>query len=459
MRQILAATLAAAVGATAQASLPTAESFAWLQPIVLSVPGAATYRFELPAAAYSGSRRADLGDLRIVNGAGEVVPHAWVSEPPAAHVDIATVAVAFFALHRQPDAPGQTELTVAVRQGSDGTLVSTRLAAPAGKPARLAGVVIDASAVKSVRRALMLDWQAQAQGTLLPVTVAGSDDLRTWHPVATAQLADLRAGDQRLRQNRIELSGDASRYFHLQWPGGHEGIEVLAATLETGSLAPPASRRQWTAAVSPVPGDTAMSFVFESPGLPVDTLRLRLPDRNTVTPVSIDHRPDSQSPWREAGSAVVYRLSRDGQELESPPIAVCCGRDRHWRLRFDARGGGIGQGTPAVELGWVPQQGIFIARGDGPFRLAYGNAALTTSAFPVATLIPGYQPGTLAGLPTAEFGAAVAQSRSAPADDGKGGTRWTGIALWAILVGGVLLLAAMVWRLMAQMGKAPPEAD
>ena len=455
MKRLLSAFLITGACAGAMAATP-AGSFAWLQPIVLTTPGAAVYRFELPAAAYEGSRRADLGDVRIVNGAGEVVPHAWVSEAPSARLDIATAGVAFFAIRQRPGEQGLPELTLAVRQGADGTLVSAHLQPSPGKAARLAGFVIDASAVKAARRALTLDWQAQAQGTLLPVTLDGSDDLRTWHPVATTQLVDLRSGDQQLRQNRIELSGDTSRYFRLQWPVGQDGIGVLAATIETGTVAAVASHRQWSAAAAPRPGEPPMSFVFESPGLPVDSLRLRLPDRNTVTPVIVEHRPDSQSPWREAGSTVAWRLSRDGQELESPPIAVCCSRDHYWRLRFDTRGGGIGHGTPMVELGWTAQQGIFIARGDAPFRLAYGNAALTPSAFPVATLIPGYQPGLLAGLPAADFGAAIAQPDKQPADDGRHGTHWTGIALWAILIGGVLLLALMVWRLLGQMNKTPP---
>jgi hypothetical protein len=455
MKRLVTAFLIAGACAGTLAATPEG-SLAWLQPIVLSVPGAAIYRFELPAAAYGGSRRTDLGDVRIVNGAGEVVPHAWVGEAPVARLDIATVAVTFFALHQRPGEQGLPELTVAVRQGADGALVSAHLQPAAGQAARLAGFVVDASAVKAARRALALDWRAQAQGTLLPVTLEGSDDLRAWHPVATTQLVDLRSGDQQLRQNRIELSGDASRYFRLQWPAGQAGIEVLATTIETGTIAAAASHRQWSAAAALLPGEQPMSFVFESPGLPVDSLRLHLPDRNTVTPVIVEHRPDSQSPWREAGSTVAYRMSRDGQELESPPIAVCCGRDHYWRLRFDTRGGGIGHGTPVVELGWTALQGIFVARGDGPFRLAYGNAALTPSAYPVATLIPGYQPGMLAGLPAADFGAAIAQAEALPADDGKRGTHWISIALWAILIGGVLLLAAMVWRLLGQLNKTPP---
>ena len=458
MRYLLSSLLVACCAANAGAAAPASESFEWLQPIILSTPGAAIYRFELPAAAYAGSRRADLGDVRVVNGAGEVVPHAWTSEPTTTRLEVATLPLAFFVLHPQSEARGQAEFAVSVRQSADGTLVSTQVRSPASKASQPAGVIIDASSVKAARRALTLDWQPQAQGTLLPVTLEGSDDLRSWHRLTSAQLVDLRSGDQRLRQNRLELAGDGSRYFRLYWPATQTGIEVLAVAVETGTVAAPSSRRQWLSAGPLRPGDLPMSFLFDSPGIPVDALRLHLPDRNTVAPVTADRRPDHRSPWREAGSAVAYRLNRDGQEVASPPIAVCCGTDRHWRLRFDTRGGGIGQGTPELELGWLAQQGVFVARGDGPFHLAYGNAALTPTAFPVATLIPGYRADMLAALPTADFAAAVAQHQPAVIADHEPKVRWTGIALWAVLIGGVLLLAGMVWRLLGQLN-APPTKD
>ncbi len=37
----------------------------------------ALYEVVVPAALYEGVVRADLGDVRVFNGAGEVVPHAW----------------------------------------------------------------------------------------------------------------------------------------------------------------------------------------------------------------------------------------------------------------------------------------------------------------------------------------------------------------------------------------------
>ncbi len=49
--------------------------FSSAAPLLLEGKGA-VYALTLPEAAYRGIARRDLGDLRVLNGAGEVVPHA-----------------------------------------------------------------------------------------------------------------------------------------------------------------------------------------------------------------------------------------------------------------------------------------------------------------------------------------------------------------------------------------------
>ena len=43
----------------------------------------AFYRVELPAAVYTGAVRSDLGDMRVFNGDGAVVPFAFVPRAAA----------------------------------------------------------------------------------------------------------------------------------------------------------------------------------------------------------------------------------------------------------------------------------------------------------------------------------------------------------------------------------------
>lgn len=431
----------------------TPEQFEWRQPIRIDTRGDAIQRFELPRSAYTGSRRQDLGDIRIFNGSGQVVPHALLNYEPPAIAEAKQVPLAFFPLRRD-GTRSDGQLDIAVRQIAGGALVSTQIKSAGPATSRLEGYVLDASSIKAARQAVILDWQPQPGGTVLPVRVDASDDLQTWRQISSGtQLVDLRSGDQRLQHNRIDLAGNPSKYFRIRWPEGHKGIILSSAAIQTSATAIRPSRLQWISAGAVQAGAAPGDFLFDSAGLPVESIRLRLPERNTVVPVRIHHRRADREPWREAASTVVYRLVQGNEEVLSPSIPLCCSTDRYWRLSFDQRGGGIGQGSPEVELGWVAQQGIFVARGTGPFLLAYGNASIAPAAFPAATLVPGYRPEQYPTLPEAVFDAPLERIAPTGAVSGDRVLNWRSIGLWTVLVVGVMALAAMVWRLLRQMDR------
>ena len=73
----LAATCCAVVAVAAAQPAPTPQQFAWHQSIE-TTSGEAIQRFALSAETYAGAARPDLGDLRIFNAAGEVLPYALV---------------------------------------------------------------------------------------------------------------------------------------------------------------------------------------------------------------------------------------------------------------------------------------------------------------------------------------------------------------------------------------------
>lgn len=445
----LFAVCALPLGAVAAEPPPALGRFEWRQALRLERAGQAVYRFELPAAVHAGTRRPDLGDLRIFNGAGEVVPHAFVDYEAPAAVEVLRRELKFFPIYRTVDAQGESVEVSVRREG--GALVSTRLKPKQEAAAHRAGYVIDVGEQERGRRALLLAWASQPQGTVLRVKVESGGDLQHWREIAQgSQLVDLVSGDQRLRQNRIDLAADPERYVRILWPEGQEGVALSAVTLESTAGAARPSRLQWSSAIPARPGAAAGEYLFESPGLPVAGLRFQLPQRNTVAAAAVFHRRDEQAPWQAAGRSVTYRLSRGGEDLQSPPLQLCCSSDRYWRVLFDQRGGGLGAGTLVVELGWQPQQGLFVARGAEPFLLAYGSSRVASAGFLAASLVPGYRPEDYPRLPQAGFAEPIRQAP--PPSPPQPALPWRSLGLWSVLVAGVLLLGLMVWRLLAQLG-------
>jgi hypothetical protein len=123
----------------------------------------------------------------------------------------------------------------------------------------------------------------------------------------------------------------------------------------------------------------------------------------------------------------------------------------------EQKGGGLGTGMPQLEVNWMPRQIVFVARGEGPYSLAFGKSDAQPASFAVSNLIPGYKPYAEFSLPLASTG-----TPSADPVDGHLSwnewlrqTDWKRFTLWAMLLGGVALLAWMAWRLTHQMNAAP----
>jgi hypothetical protein len=121
--------------------------------------------------------------------------------------------------------------------------------------------------------------------------------------------------------------------------------------------------------------------------------------------------------------------------------------------RVDPRSGGIGSTPPKLEAQWRSAQVVFVARGPGPFRLAFGDPDAKAAWVSVSTLMPDYKRGDELKLPEATVGTIEGGSPRRvsflPARVAEIAPRK--LALWATLILAVAVLAFMAWRLHRQM--------
>jgi hypothetical protein len=191
--------------ATAAAAQEKPSEHPYSAPLLLDA-GASHYRFALPPAAYRGTSRRDLGDLRVFNAAGEPVPYAFApreSQPAAPAVQ----SVNLFPLHGDRE-KGLDATNVRVQRTPQGTVVNVSVtdAVPAARR-KLIGYLLDTSELKAPQQALLLTWQAR-EGFAGRARVEGSEDLKSWHSLAAnSPVLLLEHAGARLERNRVELSG------------------------------------------------------------------------------------------------------------------------------------------------------------------------------------------------------------------------------------------------------------
>ena len=461
MRSLIAVLLL--VPALAAAEQP--RDFAYGIPLQTSGQDA-LQQLALPRAVYEGVVHADLADVRVFNGAGEVVAHAFRPRATTTTEKPRPLPVTLFAI-RTDEPTGMEGVELHLERRGDRTVVDLRTRE--GRPARgakLVGYLADVRALDRPVRAVTLELPAGVDQVFTRVMIEGSDDLRLWTPLASgAPVVRMSSGGARLEQLRIEVPARRSKYLRVSWPGRSGSLELSGLTVEPGESAV-AAPRQWKQITGVPAKDKPGEYEFDVGGqFPVDRLRVGLPQQNTVASLEVLARAKPTDPWRHVTSAIVYRLVRDGDELTSADIEVGALPDRYWLARIDQRGGGIGGGPLGLSAGWVPHRLVFTSRGAGPFQLAYGSRDAKSTAFPIATLVPGYKGEEDLELGRAETPAPapriVIGGAQAVADpqrlSGEAVTRarvdWKRWILWGSLVLGVVVLGWMALRLGRQMSR------
>ena len=377
-------------------------------------PGFPLQRIELPLEVYNSSVRADLGDLRVFNAAGEEVPMHLRRMAPAS---VPPVSLPLFRL----GAPrGDFDVRLQVRVSERGSVVET-LVRPPDEENRL--ILLDATAAKAGLG--VLRFGLGGASVMLRVAVRGSDDLSTWHDAGGGVLARMEHGSGRILQDRIALSGRAWKYYTVA------GTQDLSA-LESASGEPGAAQAERRFA--PLAGTLVAPDTYECvlpAGLPADLLDLGETD-NAVLGVEV-LAPDGDG-WRQSSRGVLFRTTVDGQRLmgEGLPLRVNQGRFRI-----------VLQGMSApLRIGWLPHELVFMVQGEGPFTLASGNPSVQPGPALLARMLEH------GGSSTPMGSAALGAWRTLGGEERLKTPRpYMRIALWAVLCLGVALLGAMAWHL------------
>jgi hypothetical protein len=289
------------------------------------------------------------------------------------------------------------------------------------------------------------------------VAIEGSDDLREWRSLASrSALVRLQQGGQALVQDRVAVGAARVKYFRITWDGGNFALKSVEA--EAAPEVKPPERRVTTAGSPTRTKDGDLVYDLGA-RLPVEAIRVVFPEPNTVALYEVAVRDGSgkDAPWRTISSGSFYRIVRDGVEIASPPLELRGrGAAREWRLRPQAKGGPEAF-TPTLEALWIPAEIVFVAKGDGPFKLAFGDDQAKPVSIPIASLIPGYEKGAEKKLALAPVGAVqTAALHPSPARDLFGDIPPRKVALWAVLILAVVVLGFMAWRLMGQMKGSDP---
>lgn len=434
------------------------DDYAQQWPLTLSRDDAGAYRVVLDREVYSRIHAANLQDVEVMNAEGMAVPSAlFAPEQPLAQA-ARKVDLPWFVLPSQSGGATQ-DITLISERNADGSVraITARTSDAGAQSARASELLIDASRLREPVAALELDWAAGEVALNAGYRVEGSDDLRNWNVLnERGQLVDLARGDQRLKQNRIEIVGD-SRYLRLVPLQQGAAPKIIAVRAELASV-PTAQAWQWEEINGErvIGKDGVAFFQYRIAGrYPFERADVALPG-NTTNEWTLASRDDEETEWQSAAMPwVAFQVEGGNASNRSPPQPLQqVMRHRYWRLmpKTDVQGA-----LPKLKLGYRPEVVVFLAQGKGPYSLVAGSARAKRADAPLPQLVEAmraqrgqdWQPAT-AYLGKAQALAGEQALTPAPAE-----RDWKAWLLWALLIGGALIVAGFAFSLLKKPSANP----
>lgn len=261
-----------------------------------------------------------------------------------------------------------------------------------------------------------------------------------------------------LTNNRISFEARAFRYARLSWQEGKplRFDSVQAESPQRREIVQPLD----SMTVQPLPGKLKHDLVYPSSiAIPVQRLGLEFSEANIVLPSLLGQyvqRPDGRAGapstlvFQPSVSATFFQLTHAGRQRGFGDVTLNKEHVARWVLRPQVETGS----KPLLRLSWMPATLVFLANGNAPYTLAFGNAKVATARADVAQVAPGFSDAELFALEKATAGplrqGAVVPPAEAPAEADQAAQSRL-YALWGVLLFGVGVLAFIAWRLIRQM--------
>lgn len=435
----------------AQANPPAPDDFA--SGFVLEVDGAhAIYRAELPDAVSAGVTRADLGDLRVFNAAGEAVPHSLRQMKDSESVSRTAATLPIFPLEAVERATGATT-ALSITTSPEGAVLKMDSTPATDADRYVTHYLVDASQLDKPIDRLEFQWRGDSGDFVTAVDIASSSDLNHWNTLRSkVSLARLAFQGHMLEQTGIALAVPAKSYLRIAWPAGRDGVVLTQVSAHT-TVRTQTQSRQWSMLAGSKAGSKPLAYEFTRPAhSSIDRVNLELPTHNILVEATLSSRGAADRHWQPRYRGLFYRLNIGAHELDNTEIPIAPTNDREWRLEIHSDASGLEHQSPQLILGTRPQELYFLARGEAPFTLAFGSAVMPAAHAPVDALLTSVQQGRQAEL--------VGTARIANRVTLGGDTRmrppspplpWKQWLLWGVLIAGVAVLAVMALRLHRQM--------
>ncbi len=402
----------------------------------------------LPLNVLQNMQRRDYGDLRVFSAEGQIVPHQFIHAMSEAKTQ--ETELTFYPFSQQQIAnPANIRVIINQRQGRQSVDINQQLnQAESAKSHEYLYIIENLNAKRKQGLCkLKLEWEQPTPSMILPFSLESSDNLQNWKSRGRSHnVSNLSYAGAQLTRREVDFSCTSDKYLRLIWLKPKQQVRLTKVSGVYSTAGEQAV--QWKSFTKPI-DDKAGNWLFES-DVVASLIKMEFiaPQDGLLYQGKLYSRNNTKTPWRFRKNITQYRLNIGDTSLQSSAFSLTANNDRYWKLEPGYEGPLSENQLPEIRAGWQLQQLVFLAQGNAPFQIAYGNPSIVpTNNTGLSQLIrtfndTGVTPNTVTVGNTQHNKNAPKIGSDIP---------WKLIGLWALLIIGTGMLAYMALNLYRQM--------
>jgi hypothetical protein len=404
----------------------------------------------LPLNVLQNMQRRDYGDLRVFSAEGQIVPHQFIHAMSEAKTQETELTFYPFS-QQQITNPANIRVIINQRQGRQSVDINQQLnQAESAKSHEYQYIIENLEARhKQGLCKLKLEWVQSTPSMILPFSLESSDNLQNWKSCGRSHnVSNLSYAGAQLTRKEVDFSCTSDKYLRLTWLKPKQQVRLTKVSGVYSTAGEQAV--QWKSFTKPI-DDKAGNWLFES-DVVASLIKMEFiaPQDGLLYQGKLYSRNNTKTPWRFRKNITQYRLNIGDTSLQSSAFSLTANNDRYWKLEPGYEAQLSENQLPEIRAGWQLQQLVFLAQGNAPFQIAYGNPSIVpTNNTGLSQLIRTFNDTGV--TPDAVTVGNTQHNKNTPkiATD----IPWKIIGLWALLIIGTGMLAYMALNLYRQMDK------
>ena len=327
---------------------------------------------ELPEEVYRGLKQKDLGDLRIFDASKKPLPFIIRNHPKEVFTPFPE-EVPFFVWDggRENQFPANTDIEINTSGGV--VRIKNQGSFPGSSPVYL----VDCSLLDYVPSSLRIESLNQGKNYNSLVSIHYSKDLSNWISFDKKQIL---ASFGMNVQDTLELpAAENMKYLLVNFEGGAPPpvrMTVFFAPEERDGV-----YHELIVQGRKSKDGKKVQYVLES-YFPIESIDFILAEADSI-PVLVKNRYSEKDEWNVQVRGAIFRYNSAGNIVKNKPFIITS-QAPYWEL--ETTGELLFSTAPECVIRWKQRELIFPARGNGPWTLAYGNAAC--APFGTGELLP-----------------------------------------------------------------------